>query len=53
MEVDGGGGLVIGPFRTVGHENDSSPTIFEIFGSFIGGVFSVLHGVSVVCVLES
>ena len=44
-----------GAFRTVGlgHENDSSPTIFEIRCSFSGGVFSVLHGVSATCVLES
>ena len=39
--------------RTVRHENDSSPTIFEICGSFSRRVFWVLHEMSVICVLES
>ena len=44
-----------GEFRTVKvrHENDSSPTIFEICGSLSRRAFSVLSGVSVICVLES
>ena len=39
--------------QLVRHENDSSPTIFEICGSLSRRAFSVLSGVSVICVLES